>query len=202
MLEDLNRTLITTAALVPTARVFILAAEGKRRFVGAAKPEMLVAADARARSARPVCDCLICELKVWAVGVAGHDFEAGLTSLSLAKDKRILVDGTLARARIQQVYAMGDCAAASEEGGKMLPPMEQAAHQQATYLAASFKHRLSGRSIRTFRLRPRGTLVSLGAGEAAGDFPGLRRGRRDFRPAAGMIKPKHRSSTCTRDVHK
>ncbi|MEA3150954.1 MAG: hypothetical protein QOD56_1893 [Gammaproteobacteria bacterium] len=71
----------------------------------------------------------------------------------------------------------------------MLPPTALAAHRQAAYIAASFKRRLSGRSIRPLRFGPRGTLVSLGAGEAAGDFPGLRRGATGFSTRGGAANP-------------
>jgi NADH dehydrogenase len=132
-------------------------------------------------------DIVPCEIKVWASGVAGHDIVAMLKGLTLSGGKRIAVDDHLACIGMTDIFAFGDCAAApSHIGSAMVPPTAQAAHQQASYLAKALERRLKGESTAVFRFQPRGTLVSLGEGGAAGEFPALRRDQPVF-PAHGMI---------------
>lgn len=132
-------------------------------------------------------DIVPCEIKVWASGVAGHDIIATLKGLTLSGGHRIAVDDHLACAGVSDIFAMGDCAAApSHIGAAMVPPTAQAAHQQSSYLAKALERRLKGESMGAFRFQPRGTLVSLGEGGAAGEFPALRRDQAVF-PAHGTI---------------
>ncbi|MBX9710164.1 MAG: NAD(P)/FAD-dependent oxidoreductase [Xanthobacteraceae bacterium] len=128
-----------------------------------------------------------CEIKVWASGIAGHDVVGTLKGLTLSNGKRIVVDDHLACVGVTDIFAMGDCAAApSHIGTATAPPTAQAAHQQASYLAKALERRLAGESVEAFRFQPRGTLVSLGEGDAAGEFPALRRDQAVF-PAHGLI---------------
>lgn len=113
-----------------------------------------------------------CEIKVWASGVTGHDIVDALAGLTLSKGKRIAVDSHLACIGVENIFAIGDCAAAAADGGAgLLPPTAQVAHQQAAYLARALAQRMAGKSVAPFRFRPRGTLVSLGADQAAGEIP-------------------------------
>lgn len=128
-----------------------------------------------------------CEIKVWASGVAGHDVVGTLAGLTLSAGKRIVVDDHLACVGAPDIFAMGDCAAApSHIGTSTVPPTAQVAHQQANYLAKQLERRLTNETIAPFKYQPRGTLVSLGEGGAAGEFPALRRDQSVF-PAHGMI---------------
>lgn len=128
-----------------------------------------------------------CEIKVWASGIAGHDIIASLPALKRNGGNRIVVDDHLAAVGVQDIYAIGDCAAApSHIGNTIVPPTAQVAHQQASYLANELERRLSGKTGGSFRYHPRGTLVSLGEGGAAGEFPALRRDQSVF-PAHGII---------------
>ncbi|HEY0219386.1 MAG TPA: NAD(P)/FAD-dependent oxidoreductase [Afipia sp.] len=128
-----------------------------------------------------------CEIKVWASGVAGHDVIGTLKGLTLSHGNRIVVDDHLACIGVADIFAMGDCAAAPSHIAKTtVPPTAQAAHQQASYLTKTLEWRLKGERVGAFRFQPRGTLVSLGQGEAAGEFPALRRDQAVF-PAHGLI---------------
>ncbi len=115
-------------------------------------------------------DKLPCDIMVWSSGIVGHPV---MTSIGLptTKGNRVDVDDCLACAGVPDVYAIGDCAAAPSADGKgVLPPTAQVAHQQAEYLARALKHRIQGAASPPFVYRPRGTLVSLGAREAAAEF--------------------------------
>ena len=128
-----------------------------------------------------------CEIKVWASGVSGHGIVAKLKGLSLTPGKRIKVDDHLVCIGAPDIFAMGDCAAAPAHiGNALVPPTAQVAHQQANYLAKLLERRLAGRSIGPFKYQPRGTLVSLGEGGAAGEFPTLRHSQSVF-PANGTL---------------
>ena len=73
---------------------------------------------------------------------------------------------------VQGLYAIGDCAAfCLDPAGKPLGATAQAAQQQAQLLARSLARQLRGRTALPFRFRYKGTLVSLGEGEAVGDLP-------------------------------
>lgn len=132
-------------------------------------------------------DVIPCEIKVWASGVAGHDVIDTLAGLKLSPGKRIIVDDHLACAGVSDIFAIGDCASApSHIGSTTVPPTAQVAHQQAAYLAKVLERRLTNSTTGPFRYQPRGTLVSLGQGGAAGEFPALRRDQSVF-PAHGTI---------------
>lgn len=114
-------------------------------------------------------DFIECDLKVWASGVIGRPLAAEL-NLSLDRSRRILCDPYLRCNGIANVFAMGDCAAVvSQESGRALPTTAQVAHQQASYLYDCFTHPAA--LHQPFRYQDKGTLVSLGAEPATGEFP-------------------------------
>jgi NADH:ubiquinone reductase (H+-translocating) len=119
-----------------------------------------------------------CEIQVWAAGVIGHDFVTGLGPFELSRDRRIIVDAHLAAKGVRDVYAIGDCAyAAFSPEGTVVPPTAQAAHQQATWLAKALPRLVAGETAPPFRYHAKGTLVSLGARQAAGEVPTVPPGR-------------------------
>jgi NADH:ubiquinone reductase (H+-translocating) len=121
-----------------------------------------------------------CDLKVWASGITGQTVVHSLPGLRLGKLNRIVTDGHLACEGVEHLYAMGDCSATPDgQGFPALPATAQVAHQQAAYLADALVRR-HGKDVPSFTYRPRGTLVSLGQAEAAGEFPSLRRTRGTF----------------------
>ena len=115
------------------------------------------------------------DLIVWASGVKAKQFERPLNGAVSGKDGRIEVDAKLRVRRaeggvFEELYAMGDCAAAPSGGG-LTPATAQAAHQQAGLLARSLSRQTRGREALTFRYRYKGALVSLGGASAVGDVP-------------------------------
>ena len=114
---------------------------------------------------------LPCHIKVWASGVAGHPIVQQLDGVRPDKNGRIAVDAHLRCPGVAGLYALGDCAAApSGHQDGVLPPTAQVAQQQAGYLAAALERTLAGRPVAPFRFRPRGTLISLGGHDAAGEL--------------------------------
>lgn len=117
-----------------------------------------------------------CSLKVWASGVIGLDVLSSIPGLSVGRGKRVAVDPYLACQGVDNIYAIGDCAAAPGlEGGATLPPTAQVAHQQAAYLAAALRTQWRGRESKPFRYSPKGMLVSLGDERALAELPSVAR---------------------------
>jgi NADH:ubiquinone reductase (H+-translocating) len=114
---------------------------------------------------------------VWAAGVKAPDFLQGIGGLETNRLNQLLVQPSLQTTRDPDIFAMGDCAACpwpDERGGKagLVPPRAQAAHQQASHMAAQLRARLSGRPLKPYRYRDFGSLVSLGRFTTVGNLMG------------------------------
>jgi NADH dehydrogenase len=92
----------------------------------------------------------------------------------------LLVTPTLQTTFDEAVFAMGDCAACSPPGrDKPVPPLAQAAHQQARHLAESLPMRIRRRqALPDFVFKDHGSLVSLGPDKAVGTLIGIVTGHR------------------------
>ncbi|MGI4855829.1 MAG: NAD(P)/FAD-dependent oxidoreductase [Janthinobacterium lividum] len=108
------------------------------------------------------------DMVVWASGVKAPAFLRTL-GLPCTKTDQLTVTTTLQSVGDAAVYALGDCASLIPEGAnRALPATAQVAHQQAIYLARALRERLAERAPGAFVFKDRGSLVSLGAGNAAG----------------------------------
>jgi len=111
-----------------------------------------------------------CELRVWASGVIGHPLATQL-NLTLDRSRRIVCDEYLRCKGVDDIYAIGDCAAVVDpQTGKPFPTTAQVAHQQAVYLRRRLTRSQRQPSV-NFVYRDRGSLVSLGAQSTAGEIP-------------------------------
>ena len=117
------------------------------------------------------------EMVVWAAGVKAPPFLREL-GLSVNHLNQIVVDESLRSLEDPRIFALGDCAAAAWYGqsGRNVPPRAQAAHQQASYLIKAIPRALAGKSLKPWRYRDFGSLVSLGdyttVGNLMGNFVG------------------------------
>lgn len=119
-----------------------------------------------------------CDIRVWAAGVIGHPFVGTLGPFELSRDRRIVVEPTLAAKGVDSIFAIGDCAfAATTPGGPVVPPTAQAAHQQATWLAKALPRIIAGERVQPFVYHSKGTLVSLGVRQGAGEMPSVPKGK-------------------------
>ena len=105
------------------------------------------------------------ELVVWAAGVKAPDFLKDLGGLETNRINQLVVLDTLQTTRDIDIFALGDCAACpcpDQDGGRggIVPPRAQAAHQQASHLFEQIKRRLSNKSLRPYRYKDFGSLVS------------------------------------------
>jgi NADH dehydrogenase len=114
------------------------------------------------------------ELIVWAAGVMAPSFLKDLGGLETNRINQLVVLPTLQTTRDEDVFAIGDCAAAPWIGkeGALVPPRAQAAHQQASHMVKQIKARLDGRPLTGFRYRDFGSLVSLGEYSTVGNLMG------------------------------
>ena len=117
------------------------------------------------------------DLVVWASGVKAEQLAQPPEGLKRVGAGRIAVDACLRAldeggTPVEGLYCIGDCAAfPAGAKGEPLGATAQAASQQAQLLARSLARQLRGRHPLAFRFRYKGTLVSLGEGQAVGDLP-------------------------------
>lgn len=114
------------------------------------------------------------ELVVWAAGVKAPEFLSNLAGLESNRLNQLVVRPTLQTTRDDDVFAIGDCAAAPWLGreGQTVPPRAQAAHQQASHLVKQFHRRLRGQPLQPWKYRDFGSLVSLGDYSTVGNLMG------------------------------
>lgn len=117
------------------------------------------------------------ELVVWAAGVKAADFLKGIAGLESNGINQLVVRPSLQSTRDDNIFVIGDCAACAwpeANGGKggFVPPRAQAAHQQASHVAAQIKRRLANRPLKPYRYRDFGSLVSLGEFSTVGNMMG------------------------------
>jgi NADH dehydrogenase len=111
------------------------------------------------------------ELVVWAAGVKAPDFLKEIAGLESNRINQLVVRPTLQTSRDDDIFALGDCAACAwpEQGG-FVPPRAQAAHQQASHIAAQILRRFANKPLQPYRYRDFGSLVSLGEYSAVGNM--------------------------------
>jgi len=117
------------------------------------------------------------ELVVWAAGVKAPDLLKEIAGLETNRSNQLVVLPTLQTTRDADIFAMGDCAQcawpeANDGKGGFVPPRAQAAHQQASHVAAQIRRRLAGKPLKNYRYRDFGSLVSLGEFSTVGNMMG------------------------------
>lgn len=113
------------------------------------------------------------ELVVWAAGVKAPDFLKDIAGLETNRINQLVVKATLQTTRDDRIFAIGDCAACEwPEKKTLVPPRAQAAHQQASHVAAQIHRLLTNQSLRPYRYRDFGSLVSLGEYSTVGNMMG------------------------------
>ncbi|MCD2516400.1 NAD(P)/FAD-dependent oxidoreductase [Massilia sp. G4R7] len=116
-------------------------------------------------------------LCVWAAGIRAPDLLASL-GLPTAKGGQVEVDDHLRVKGVDDIYALGDCAACVDGKGNAVPPRAQAAHQQADYLVTTLIRKSKGEapSASPYEYRDYGSLVSVGRDTSVGSLMGSLRG--------------------------
>jgi NADH dehydrogenase len=104
---------------------------------------------------------------VWTAGVQAAPLAAAM-QLPQGRAGRITVDDTLRVAGRDDVYVIGDMAAAADRAGAPYPQLAPVAIQQGRHVARQI---VSGRR-RRFRYRNRGVMATIGRNAAVAEFPG------------------------------
>ena len=123
------------------------------------------------------------ELIVWAAGVKAPDFLKDIGGLETNRINQLVVKATLQCTRDANIFALGDCAACAwpedkpgqnspDSRQRLVPPRAQAAHQQASHMAAQIKRRLADKPLLDYHYRDFGSLVSLGQYSTVGSMMG------------------------------
>ncbi len=117
------------------------------------------------------------ELVVWAAGVKAADFLKDIAGLETNRSNQIVVRPSLQTTRDDRIFALGDCAScawpeANGGQGGFVPPRAQAAHQQASHVAAQIRRVIASAPLKPYRYRDFGSLVSLGEFSTVGNMMG------------------------------
>ena len=106
---------------------------------------------------------------VWAGGVRTHPLVAGLAGVTLAKDKRLVVDRTFRAIGRDDLMSFGD-AAYFEHQGRPLPQLAQVAVLQAPAMARNLAHLVRGEPLEPYVYKRKGDLVALGRTSAGAEL--------------------------------
>lgn len=112
------------------------------------------------------------ELKLWAAGVKGRTIEDGLDGLSLNRNNQVEVRNTLQSVDDNHIFAMGDCCACPQQDGRLVPPRAQSANQMASTVFHNVSSMISGKPLKSFVYRDKGSLVSLSRFSTIGSLMG------------------------------
>ncbi len=116
-------------------------------------------------------DTIPASFKVWAAGIKAPDFLNRLDGLETNKRNQLMVKRTLQTTRDSHIFAFGDCAACpSSDNRTQVPPLAQAARQQAQLLAENLEQHIQGGTLKPFTYRDWGTLVALGRYTTVGNL--------------------------------
>ena len=119
---------------------------------------------------------LSADFVVWAAGVRAPDVLKDLDGLEVNRLNQLAVLQTLQTTLDENIFALGDCAACHWREGQNVPPRAQSAHQQASHLVGTMKHRIKGNAVSAlpkFHYRDFGSLVSLGNYSSVGTLMGF-----------------------------
>jgi len=120
---------------------------------------------------------------IWTGGVRGNMLveESGL---EVNREGRAVVNEILQPKGYDNIFILGDCAAAVGQDGRTLPPTAQLAVQQGEWMAAALHSLVKDRKINPYRPRIEGILLSIGRRHAIG----IVRGRHVSGRVAGILK--------------
>ncbi|RTE08818.1 NAD(P)/FAD-dependent oxidoreductase [Paenibacillus whitsoniae] len=103
---------------------------------------------------------------VWTGGIRGNHMldEAGFETMR----GRIKVDDYLRAPGFDNIYVVGDCSIVMNAEGRPFPPTAQIAMQQGEAVAHNLIAAIRGSEMKTFKFSNKGTVASLGKGQAIG----------------------------------
>jgi NADH:ubiquinone reductase (H+-translocating) len=168
LIEAAPRILPALPERLSQAAVGLLEGLGVRIHCGAPVAEVLL------QGVKLVSGLVIpAELVIWSAGVKAPDVLREIGGLETNRLNQLAVRPTLQTTRDDDIFALGDCALCPWAGhDRAVPPRAQAAHQQASHLAAQLPRRLRGEPLKNWHYRDFGSLVSLGSYSTVGNLMG------------------------------
>ena len=120
---------------------------------------------------------------IWTGGVCGNILieESGL---EVNREGRAIVNEFLQPGGHDNIFILGDCAAATGEDGTILPPTAQLAVQQGNWMAQTLHSLVKGGKMEPYRPHMEGILLSIGRSHDLG----IVRGHHVSGRIAGMLK--------------
>jgi NADH dehydrogenase len=114
---------------------------------------------------------LPCQTLVWAAGVRANPL-ADLLGLEQGRGGRIVVGPDLRIPGRDDVWAIGDIAAAMDAQGEVLPQLAPVAMQAGRHVARQIGRLAEGKPTEAFRYRDKGTMATIGRRAAVAELPG------------------------------
>jgi NADH dehydrogenase len=114
---------------------------------------------------------LPCHTLVWAAGVRANPL-ADLLGLEQTRGGRIVVGPDLRIPGRDDVWAIGDIAAATDAQGEVLPQLAPVAMQAGRHVARQIGRLAEGKATEAFRYRDKGTMATIGRRAAVAELPG------------------------------
>jgi NADH:ubiquinone reductase (H+-translocating) len=108
---------------------------------------------------------------IWAAGVTANPLPTAL-GLPTTRGGRIAVGADLRVEGHEDVWALGDVAAAPDHHGGALPQLAPVAMQSGAHVARQIVRAIEGRSTQPFRFRDKGTMATIGRRSAVAELPG------------------------------
>jgi len=114
-----------------------------------------------------------CQTVLWAAGVRASHLGTALATRGVAtldRSGRVIVQEDFSIADHPEIFVIGDLASYTPRGGKPLPGIAPVAQQAGRYVAQVIGSRLTGKSLRQFRYRDRGSMAIVGRATAIADL--------------------------------
>ncbi|MFS8064060.1 MAG: NAD(P)/FAD-dependent oxidoreductase [Luteimonas sp.] len=116
---------------------------------------------------------LACRTVLWAAGVAASPLGARIGA-ELDHAGRVTVAADLSVPGHPEIFVIGDLARVLQADGRPVPGIAPAAKQMGSYVAATIRARLKGKSAKPFRYRHYGNLATIGRMAGVVDLGKLR----------------------------
>jgi len=116
-----------------------------------------------------------CQTVLWAAGVRASYLGAALARCRVAtldRGGKVIVQDDFSIADHPEIFVIGDLASYTPHGGKPLPGIAPVAQQAGRYVAKVIGTRLTGKTLRPFTYRDRGSMAIVGRATAIADLAG------------------------------
>ncbi|WP_339898441.1 NAD(P)/FAD-dependent oxidoreductase [uncultured Gilvimarinus sp.] len=112
------------------------------------------------------------DLMVWAAGVKVPDALKNLGGIPTNRINQLPVNAYLQIKNEPNLFALGDCAEFIQTDGSRVPPRAQSAHQMADICYHNIRAQLEGKTLKVYRYKDHGSLVSLSNFSTVGSLMG------------------------------